>query len=151
MKVTTMRYFSTTVFGMALALAGPAAAEELITPAEAALPSPADAGLTLRGITRGPAIEQIEPAPDAKSVSPVSLKVTFTARNNASIDKDSVKITYLKSPAVDLTTRLKSHLTENGIEMSKADVPPGNHVIRIDLKDLQGRASTAMIKLSVGR
>jgi hypothetical protein len=130
--------------------AGRAVAEELITPAEAALPAPADAGLILRGITRGPAIEQVEPEPEAKALtSPLSLKVRFTARNNATIDKDSIKVTYLRSPSVDLTVRLKGHVTPDGIEMDKADVPPGIHVIRIDLKDTQGRASTAMIKLSV--
>jgi hypothetical protein len=125
-------------------------ADQLITSAEAALPALPDSGLTMRGITRGPAIEQVEPEPAGKSVtSPLSLKIKFTARNNAEIDKDSVKVTYVKSPSVDLTARVKSHLTPDGIEMKQADVPPGTHVIRIDLKDTQGRASTAIIKLSV--
>ena len=76
-----------TAVGIACLMAGTADAEQLITAAEAALPTPPELGLTLRGITRGPAIEQVEPSPDAKEVaSPMSLKVGFTARNNATID-----------------------------------------------------------------
>ena len=105
--------------------------------------------MTMRGITRGPAIEQVSP-PEAKSVtSPLPLKINFLARNNASIDKDSVKVTYIKTPAVDLTPRVKPSLTPEGIDMKQAEIPPGTHVIRIDVKDSQGRATTAMIKLSV--
>ncbi len=138
------------VLGFGLAAAGAASAEQLITPAEAALPTPPDLGLTLRGITRGPAIDQVEPAPDAKEVaSPLPLKITFSARNNASIDPASVKVTYIKSPSVDLTARMKAYVTPDGIDMKQAELPPGNHVIRIDLKDSQGRASTTTIKLSV--
>jgi hypothetical protein len=138
------------VIGLGLNSAATALAEQLITPAEAALPSPPDAGMTLRGITRGPSIEQIEPAAEAKSLtSPLALKIAFTARNNASVDKDSVKVTYLRSPAVDLTARLKAHLTPDGIEMKQAELPPGIHVIRIELKDSNGRASSAVLKLTV--
>jgi hypothetical protein len=145
----------TMLFGLGLGLGslstpGVAYAELLITAAEAALPVPPDSGLTLRGITRGPAIEQVEPQPDAQNLaSPLSLKVKFTARNNAEIDKDSVKVTYVRTPSVDLTARLKTHLTTDGIVMDKAEVPSGTHVLRVDLKDSQGRASTALIKLSV--
>ncbi len=137
------------LLSLPLAMA-PARADQLITPAEAALPSPPDSGLTLRGITRGPAIEQVEPSADAKGVSsPVKLKVLFSARNNATIDTGSVKVTYIKTPAVDLSARLKPHITPDGIDLKDAEVPPGTHLIRIDLKDSQGRASTALIKLSV--
>lgn len=137
-------------FGVTAALTGAARAEQLITAAEAALPAPPELGLTLRGITRGPAIDQIEPSPDAKDVaSPMSLKIGFSARNNATIDPGSVKVTYIKSPSVDLTERMKAYVTPDGIDMKKAELPPGNHVIRIDLKDSQGRTATSTIKLSV--
>jgi len=133
-----------------LALTGAARGEQLITPAEAALPSPPEVALTLRGITRGPAIEQIEPAPDTKEVaSPMSLKVAFSARNNATIDPSNVKVTYVKAPLVDLTERIKAYVTPTGIDMKQVELPPGDHVIRIDLKDSQGRPSTTTIKLSI--
>src|SRR5690349_15431459 len=82
-------------------------AEQLITEAEAAMPASSDAGMTLRGITRGPSVEVVSPASDAKVKSPVALVVKFGARNNATIDKDSVKVTYIKEKTVDLTSRVK--------------------------------------------
>lgn len=139
---------------VSFALAGivsSARAEQLITEAEAAMPASSDAGMTLRGITRGPSVEVVSPASDAKLKSPLALVVKFNARNNATIDKDSVKVTYIKAKSIDLTSRVKAFLTDDGIDMEKAEVPPGDHTIRVDVKDSQGRASTAMIKVSVGK
>ena len=64
-----MRTLLTTVFGICLALMSVpphAAAEVLITDAEARLPSSPDAAMTMRGLTRGPGIEQVSPTADAK-------------------------------------------------------------------------------------
>jgi hypothetical protein len=123
---------------------------ELITAAEAALPNSPDAGMTLRGISRGPAIEQVSPAPGAKRVtSPVSFIVKLNARNNEKIDKDTVKVIYLKAQPVDLTPRIKAFLGDGGIEMKDAELPLGTHVLRIDVKDGQGRSSTALLTLKV--
>ena len=83
--------------------------------------------------------------------SPLPLKIKFQTRNNVPIDKDSIKITYVRSPNVDLTGRIKAHIGDDGIEMKAAEVPPGTHVIRIELKDQQGRSTTGTIKLSVAK
>jgi hypothetical protein len=128
------------------------AADVLITEAEANLPSPVDVSLTTRGLTRGPVVEQVTPDPDAAPVkSPLLLKIKFQTRNNVPIDKDSVKLTYVRTPGVDLTSRIKAHIGDDGIDMKQAEVPPGNHVIRIELKDQQGRSSSTTIKLSVAK
>ena len=128
------------------------AADVLITEAEANLPAPVDVSLTTRGLTRGPLVEQIMPDPDAAPVkSPLPLKIKFQTRNNVPIDKDSVKLTYVRTPGVDLTSRIKAYIGDDGIDMKLAEVPPGNHVIRIELKDQQGRTSSTTIKLSVAK
>jgi hypothetical protein len=124
-------------------------AAELITAEEAALPNPPDAAMTMRGISRGPSIEQVSP-PENKSVkSPVALVIKLSARNNEKIDKDSVKVTYVKSRPIDLTARLKPFVSDGGIDMKDAEIPPGAHLIRVDVKDSQGRTSTALLKLTV--
>jgi hypothetical protein len=130
---------------------GPAlSGDVLITEAEASLPSPGDAMMATRGLTRGPAVEQVAPDPDSKGVkSPLPLNIRFVGRNNVAIDPASVKLVYLRSPSVDLTERIKAHVTPDGIEMSDVEVPPGTHVLRLDVRDAQGRASTATIKLTV--
>ncbi len=127
------------------------AAEMLITQAEAALPSPPDIGaFATRGLTRGPRIEQVSPDPRGKGAkSPFPLDIKFITHNDTTVVPDSVKVTYLRSPSVDLTPRLKGHITATGIDMGDAEVPPGTHMIRIDVVDSDGRKGTSIIKLSV--
>ena len=139
------------VCAMALAcLRAPnAIAEVLITESEAALPAVPNVIMTTRGLTRGPGIEQLSPKPDQSVNSPLQFKIKFETRNNVAIDPASVRLIYLKSKPIDLTERIKNHVTPNGIEMNKAEVPPGTHVLRLDLKDKQDRVGTAIIKLTV--
>ena len=135
--------------GVTLAWPTTGAADMLITEAESKLPASTDVGMTTRGLSRGPGVEQISPNPDQGVPSPVPLKVKFIARNNVAIDPASVTVTYLKSKNVDLTDRIKKHLTADGIDMAKAEIPPGTHHLRINLKDSQGRTSTATLKVIV--
>jgi hypothetical protein len=149
-----MRYPMVTVLigALALTVAHPqiSFAEMLISDAESNLPPSADTAMATRGITRGPAIEVVSPTPGAKNIkSPLPLHVNFVGRNNVPIDTASVKLTYMRTPAVDLTPRVKPHVTKDGIDMPQADVPPGNHLIRIDLKDAEGRAASTTITLVV--
>jgi hypothetical protein len=127
------------------------AAEVLITQAEAKLPSPPDLGaLGTRGLTRGPRVELVSPDPRGKGAkSPFPFEIRFVAHNDTAVVPDSVKVTYLKSPPVDLTARLKTHITAAGIDLRDAEVPPGTHTIRIDVRDSDGRSGTSIIKLSV--
>ena len=135
------------VFGV---VPGAMAAEVLITKAEADRPAPPDLGaLGTRGLTRGPRIEQVSPDPGKGAKSPFPLEIKFTAHNDTTVDPGSVKVTYLKSPSVDLTPRLKTHITADGIDLGDAEVPPGTHMIRIDVRDSQGRNGTSIIKFSV--
>ena len=135
--------------GVTLAWPVAGAAEMLITETEAKLPASTDVGMTTRGLTRGPGVEQVSPDPNRGVTSPLPLKIKFIARNNVAIDPASVKVTYLKSKNVDLTDRIKKYLTPDGIDMAKAEIPPGTHQLRINLKDKNGRTSTATLKLTV--
>jgi hypothetical protein len=139
------------VASLAMAAAAiPAHAFQLITSAEAALPAAATTEIAMRGLTRGPSVDQRSPSPDALTpLGPLTLDVAFEAHNGASVDPGSVRVTYLKDPAVDLTQRLKPYITPTGIKAGDVDVPPGTHMIRIDLTDSQGRSTTAVMKLQV--
>jgi hypothetical protein len=126
-----------------------ACAEVLITPDEAKLPSPPGGGASTRGLTRGPGIIQESPSPSQSVRSPMPFKIKFETRNNVAIDLTSVRLVYMKATPVDLTGRIRNHLTSRGIEMDQAETPPGVHLLRLDLKDLQGRVSSEVIKLNV--
>ena len=125
-----------------------AQAAPLISVNEAALPS-ASGTLSTRGISRGPTIKLNSPIADSSVASPFDFKVGFEARGDAKIDPNSVKVIYMKSPFVDLTPRLKSAISANGIDFSKAEVPPGTHTIRVTVKDNEGRETNSVMTLTV--
>ncbi|HTJ97286.1 MAG TPA: hypothetical protein VL381_07435 [Rhodocyclaceae bacterium] len=127
---------------------GSAHAVTLIKDAEAKLPA-ASGSLATRGITRGPAIKQVSPAPEDAVKSPLNLKVSFEARGGAKIDPASVKATYLKSPSVELTDRIKPSISATGIDLSNAEVPPGEHQINVSVTDSEGRQSSSIVTLKV--
>lgn len=125
-------------------------AAPLITAKEAALP-PAAGTLATRGISRGPAIKLASPEADTPVATPFDFKVNFEPRGDAKIDPSSVKVVYMKSPFVDLTPRLKSAISANGIDLTKADVPPGTHTIRVTVKDSEGRETNSVLNLVVNK
>ena len=129
------------------ALAGPV---QLITPAEARLP-PLKGALpsASRGITRGPRIELVDTPTDGAIHSPMHLQLKFQAFGGAQVDPNAVQVTYLKSPEVDLTSRLKPYVQASGIDIPEAALPPGDHVLRVDVKDTDGRTGTTSITLKV--
>ena len=123
-----------------LALASPAGAIQLVTEQEAALPPDRLPGLMLRGSpTRRPSAVIVSPPPNAGVLkSPVSIKIKLQAHGGAKIDPDSIMVTYKKTPAIDITQRIMPFITADGIEVPDAEVPPGTHEFRIELKDNDG-------------
>ena len=119
----------------------------LITPEEASLPAPTQFASS-RAITRGPRIE-LSDLDDGKLHSPLHFKLRFRAFGGSSIDMDSLAVTYLRGSNIDLTARVKPFARPTGIDIPDAIVPPGEHVIRVDLKDSDGRAATVNFVLAV--
>jgi hypothetical protein len=132
-----------------LFFAAPAGALQLITESEAALP--ADLGHD-RGILRGPTIVIVSPSPAAGTLrSPLSLKIRFQSHGGAAIDVDTVLLTYVKKPAVDLTQRIRHFIAPTGIDVEDAEVPPGTHTLRVNVSDSNGRASRADFTFTVSK
>ena len=146
---------SAAVVAVLAALVAGARGEErlvLVTEQEAALPSAVVAELSRRGITRGPQITVVSPPSSSKTVnSPLHLQLKFESHGGAKIDQSSVKVTYEKTPAVDLTNRVKPYIQSTGIDIGEADVPPGNHTFRVDVKDSDGRVATTLFSFVVGK
>ncbi len=135
--------------GFALIAGTPASAGTvLISADEAKLPPPKGAvGVATRGITRGPNVAYIGAADVTKS--PMRLQLKFESFGGAKIDTDSLKVTYVKTPAVDLTPRLKPFVKSDGIDMPDAELPAGDHLIRVDVKDSDGRVATTSFTLKI--
>jgi hypothetical protein len=119
----------------------------LITPEEARLPTPKDV-FASRAITRGPHID-LAGRDEGQLRSPLPLQVKFRGFGGATINLDSLRVTYLTSPNVDLTPRVKPYVGPSGIEIQDAEVPPGEHLLRVELQDSEGRRTTTTFLLSV--
>lgn len=134
--------------GLATFAPAKAASLVLITADEAKLPPPKGAiPVSARGVTRGPKVELVSQSGVIRSPAPLQLK--FQTYGGAKVDLDAVQATYLRSPNVDLTPRIKPFVTATGIDVPAAELPPGEHVVRIDIKDSDGRAATASFILKV--
>src|SRR4051794_33833007 len=128
----------------------PVEAFVLITPEEAALPLAATAQITKRaGVTRGPKVSLRSPNPKAEFSAPVDFRLVFQAFGGASIAPNAVKLTYVRNPAVDLTDRVRPYLAATGIDIQQTEMPPGEHTIRIDVTDTDGRSTTELFVLKV--
>jgi hypothetical protein len=124
-------------------------AAPLITEEEARLPPQKGAvANSARGITRGPKI-QVPEAEAGAQPSPMRFQVKFQTFGGSSIDLDALKVTYLKSPVVDLTPRIKPFVQATGIDMPDAQLPPGDHLVRVDIKDSDGRAASTSFLLKI--
>ena len=135
----------------AVAIAPPAAAGPvLINAEEAQLPTPpGSAPAATRGITRGPKVMLVSPAPGSTVKSPVNLSLKFESFNGAQVNASTLKMTYVKSPAVDLTDRVKPYVQASGIEVPQAELATGDHVIKVDVTDSEGRTATTSFLLKV--
>ena len=122
---------------------------QLISNEEAKLPN-APGQIASRGVTRGPGVKIMSPDPSTKEhKGPIDLKIAFEPRGGSKIDPSSVRLTYMKTPEVDLTERIKSGIKPEGIDVSKAVVPPGSHQIRVSVKDDEGRQTNSTLTLNI--
>ena len=145
----SLRYLlKITAAGILFAVAGPAGAIDLITDEEARLPATPKMA-TRGGITRGPSIKVVSPNPDGQVKAPFTMKVEFQPHGGSKIDANSVKVTYLRKPAIDLTQRLKTAISEAGINLGDANVPAGAHDIKIDVTDAEGRTKSETVSFTV--
>jgi len=128
------------------AVAPGASAATLISAEEANLP-PAAFPAASRGITRGPTLKLESPTGPVSS--PFKLIVTFTPHGGAQIALASVKLTYLRNPAVDLTGRIKAFVTQEGLGITAAEVPTGKHELMLEVADTDARVVRLPITLVV--
>ena len=123
-------------------------AAQLITEEEAKLPPPKGAiAADRRGILRGPKIEFVSPGDGVRS--PIHLQVKFQSFGGAKIDPESVKMVYLRTPNVDLTPRVKQYVQASGIDMPDTELLPGEYMVRVDVKDSDGRPGTTSFVLKI--
>lgn len=122
----------------------------LITEEEAALPSaPAEND---RGDCGPPDIRIGSPENGRTYRPPVPVSVGFTPSVNSRIDLASVRIELLKlGIKIDLTERAREYIQATGIDLPKADIPRGNHRVRISVADTSGKSCSEIVEFTVTR
>jgi hypothetical protein len=118
----------------------------LITAQEAGLPAE-KITVAQRGISRAPQIEMVEPADAAHS--PLHFQVKFRAFGGSKISANTLQLTYLKTPEVDLVPRVTRFVQGSGIDIPDAELPPGDHFFRIAISDTDGRNRSLVFELKV--
>jgi hypothetical protein len=137
------------VFGMLILASSQACAGTvLITEQEASLPAqrvvPGQ-----RGITRGPRIDLVQP--EETAYSPMRFQLRFQSFGGASINPDSLRVTYLKTPEIDITPRVRPFAHAAGIDIPDAEIPAGEHYIRAEVADSEGRIRSSIFVLKIAR
>ena len=94
----------------------------------------------------------ISPKPGAGELkSPFRLQIKFEGRGGAQVDPESLKLVYNKKTAVDLTSRVKPYVLAGGIDVPEASVPPGEHSIKAEIKDKDGRTGTVIFVIKIAK
>ena len=109
-----------------------------------------DTDLCFSGVVvGGPSIEIVSPYGSQPVASPFALQIKFITKSNRRIDIGRTKLTYLKSPIVDLTDRIVPYLSESGLYNICVEAPPGTHKLRIEVRDTEGFIGTKIFSLTV--
>ena len=134
------------VLGLLVVSSQACAGTVLITEQEASLP-PETAVVGSRGITRGPRIELVQPR--ETSHSPMRFQLKFQSFGGVAINIDSLRMVYLKTPEIDITPRVARFAQAIGVDIPDAEIPAGEHYIRVELADFDGRTRSSIFVLKV--
>jgi hypothetical protein len=118
----------------------------LITEQEASLPAEPVVA-SPRAITRGPSIELVQP--DVTANSPMHFQLRFQSFGGSKIDTGSLHMVYLKTPEIDITPRVARFIQPVGIDIPDAEAPAGEHTIRVEITDSEGRTRSSVFTLKI--
>jgi len=93
--------------------------------------------------SEGPEIIIVSPAPGEAVEGKVSFDIQFKAKDGegTEVKLASVKVEYIKYMDVDLTDRMKDHITQQGIDVKNAKLPEGTHWFRVSVCDVSGKTT----------
>jgi hypothetical protein len=72
-------------------------------------------------------------------------------REGTQVDLKSFRLEYLKLISIDITGRVAGYLGPTGVRIEKADLPPGDHKLRITLKDTKGGISQQVYSVKIAK
>ena len=131
-----------------------AAPLELITASEAAKPNlsmpkggTSEEPSAFHGRSPMPGSPKIiveKPEQGSSVPTPFPVRIRFVPSPGARINLQSLEIDLLKIIKISLLSRVKPYVTEKGINVPEAKVPPGTYNIEIAIADNQGRVGSTV-------
>jgi hypothetical protein len=97
----------------------------------------------------GPHIKINAPKLDLPLLPPFVVDIAFEASRNKIIDYDSLRVRYLKFIPIDLTDRVKPHLSNNRLMLKDVKVPQGRHCLQVQIGYKSGEKTLMEILLNV--
>ena len=79
----------------------------------------------------GPDIDIEKPGLDQALQPPLDIAISFIARH-APVDLSTFRVTLVKLVNIDLTDRVRQHLSVEGLRLTQVQLPSGEHIVRLD-------------------
>jgi len=112
---------------------------QLLTAEEASRPEEKSYGFASPLPDNGPVIGV--PKLEVIEGKPFALVVSLTPRDGAAPDPSTLRVECLKSPAIDLTPRIRPYVSPEGVNIDNVALPAGLHHFRVSVSDARGRMS----------
>lgn len=91
-----------------------------------------------RPLNNGPRIMIVIPETNHEYKSPLAIEVRFIPREGSEVDLSQFKVECLKFFNIDITDRVKRYTTKEGVKVDRAELPVGNHKLRLTIGDTKG-------------
>lgn len=105
----------------------------------------AEAGVS----NQGPAIMVVAPAEDRVQSTPFDIDIRFTPEGRTSVDLATLQVTLMKLWGIDITERVRPYASLDGIHMTHADFPKGQHTLKIAIADNEGHVSSRTMTVMI--
>ena len=99
--------------------------------------------------TLGPGIKVIAPRENTVQTAPFHIDIRFEQRGAAMVDLASLKVFLMKLWDIDITDRVRPYVSGDGIHVTHADFPKGQHTIKIAIADHEGHESARTMTVMV--
>ncbi len=110
----------------------------LLTPEEAGMEEASPDRYRGFVLNDGPEIKIVQPEDAKEYKSPLQIFVQFMPRNGKEVDLRTFKVECLKLIDIDLTSRVLPYTNKERLKVDNAELPTGNHKIRITIGDVGG-------------
>ena len=112
--------------------------------------SPTCTAINPTSVSGAPVITVKQPDVSHPLHNPMTFDIQFSAAHGATINRSTLRVRY-GWLGIDVTQRLLGHATwtASGLFAADADVPTGNHRIRVSIADNLGRVGTRVANLNV--